>query len=254
MFHQQADLQLVRKEHKAMFANAKVAGPVAAAKKGSNSKPVETLAGVADVCALEACIKALEGVLEIKKTALKEAAEARLIEMGLVRHSKPDSLNLVEGAHARANVAMRKRSTRSPVSEEELELLSSLVGDTSQLIETVVERPEALEVNPAYVNDEKLLQKVDKLVSKDKTIPEDFIQIRPAVSRTVVSEGAGDAMFRLPAEVAEQIYGILAVTAIRGTYDDLGDAWDIVRPMIAPSNAEVKATLRAQLQASAKAK
>ena len=238
-----------------MFSNAKIIErPVAVAKKGSNSKPVETIDGVADVCALEATIKAIEGVLAIKKNTLKEQAEARLIELGLVRRGKPDSLNLVEGVHAKANVAMRKRSTRSPVSEEELELLTSLVGDTSDLVETVVESPERLAVNDKYARDEALLKQVDKLVSKDKSIPADFIEIIPAVSRTVVSEGAGDAMFKLPAEVAEQIYGILAVTAIRGTYDDLADAWSIVRPMIAPTQAETKATLKGMLQASAKAK
>ena len=54
------------------FANAKVvARPAAATAKKTATKVTKTIEGLADVCALEACLKAIEGILKIKKTHLR---------------------------------------------------------------------------------------------------------------------------------------------------------------------------------------
>ena len=54
------------------FANAKVvARPAAATAKKTATEVTETIEGLADVCALEACLKAIEGTSRSKRTRLR---------------------------------------------------------------------------------------------------------------------------------------------------------------------------------------
>jgi hypothetical protein len=230
------------------FATPVVASRAVATTKGKvAAKVTETIEGLEEVCALQACLKAIEGLLEVKKEALKELATERLLERGLARHAKPDSLSLAEGA-ASANAFVVKRSTRSPITAEEVEVLESL--GAADLVEVIDEQPEMLAVNPAYAHDEALLKRIDKALSGVKGIPADFVVQVPAVSKTVVTDAATDAVFKLPAEVAASVFAIVAGVNLRATHGDMSAAWDIVRPMIAPDEVQVKTMLRASLKAS----
>lgn len=191
-----------------MFASAKTAKrPPAATSPTRASKPTETLPGLEEVCALEACLKAIEGVLDLKKTALKAAATERLIREGLSRKSKPDSLSLSAGKYATGNVSIRRRSTASPLAYDELESLA-----------------------------EALLKRIDKALSGVKDIPEDFILAVEAETKPVVSETALNEVFRLPPNVAEQVFALIAGVSLRAVFKDIGEAWEIVKPMLVPEN------------------
>ena len=57
-----------------MFTKAKaVARPTAKAAAKTKAKETETLVGLEEVCALEACLKGIKGILDLKKAALKTA-------------------------------------------------------------------------------------------------------------------------------------------------------------------------------------
>jgi hypothetical protein len=251
-----------------MFAKAKsVARPAAspAAKGKSNSKPVETLQGLEEVCALEACMKALKGLIEFKKDDLKARGRDRLMEIGLQRKSKPDSLALAEGDNATANLSISKRSVSSPLSAEELEILAEAVGDAERdedgnvvrvpgFTEVLEKQPAMLAVNPAYASDEELLKKIDKALSGIKGIPEDFILAIQPESKAIVSETATNEVFRLQAKSAAQVFQMIGSVALKAVFKDIGAAWDIVRPLVAPDATEAKATVNKMLKASLKEK
>jgi hypothetical protein len=248
-----------------MFANAKkLSATTPAAKSKTPAKPVETIEGLAEVAALDACAKAIKGLLDLKKNELKNAAVERLVARGVQQQHKPDSLSLSEGPHATGRVAITKRSTASPLSGDELELLAELVGEAERdedgaitavpnFAETVEQVPAMLAVNPAYASNEALLKKIDKALSGIKGIPEDFIVQTPAKAKVVVSETATNDVFRLAPESVEQVFGLVANTSLTPAFKDIGAAWELVKPMLIPDTAALKASLKAALKASLKA-
>jgi hypothetical protein len=245
-----------------MFTNAKKVASVApAATKGKvAAKAVEPLFGLEDVAALDACAKAIKGLLDMRKSELKVSATENLIEKGLVRHSRPDTVHVSEGAFASGRMTVVKRSTASPLSQDELEVLAELLPcerDEDNNItaipgfaETLESVPAMLAVNPAYAHDEELLKRIDKALSGVKGIPEDFIVSVASRAKVVVSETATDMVFSLPAKKAEQVFSIVANVTLGTVFNDVAKAWDIVKTLLVP---DVKKELGKMLKASAKA-
>lgn len=245
-----------------MFSKPIKAGPRTSAAPGKPAKQVETLAGVEEVAALEACMKAIKGLLDLKKDELKSRATDRLIDLGTARKSKPDALSLVEGAGT-ATAAITKRSVVSPLSQDELDLVAQMVGAADHdaagtvvavpgFTEVMEKQPAMLAVNPVYASDEALLKKIDKALAKTPGIPEDFILAIEAETKAVVSDTATTEVFRLDPEVAAQVFPLIAGVSIRAVHKDLSAAWNTVRPMLAPSPAAAKEAVNAMLKASAK--
>jgi hypothetical protein len=244
-----------------MFSNAKRVAAVTATTKGkAAAKVVETLPGLADVAALEACAKAIKGLIDLKKAALKESATEILIENGLRKYSRPDVLPLVDGDYATGRASVTRRSVVSPLSADELEFLADLVPGTERdedgnivaiegFAETLEKQPAMLAVNPAYAKDEALLKRIDKALSNVKGIPEDFIVQTTAEAKVVVSETAPDAVFRLDAETAAQVFPLIAGVSLGTVFTDVSRAWELVKPLLVP---DAKAELGKMLNASLK--
>ena len=227
-----------------MFASAKKVALVAPAPaKGKPSKPVDLIEGWEELCALDAVSKALAGLVTVKKMAIEEGPVTELlVSRGLATGRKPESLNPVEG-DGKGSAYIAKRSTRSALSEEEIELLTETVGEEAlgSYVETVEDRPALLAVNPAYANDAALLRKIDKALAGIKGIPEDFIVETEAVSKTVVSDEATNAMFKLTPEKLNAIFSILAGISMRPVYGaGLEKAWEAIRPLIPEAEAVEK--------------
>lgn len=224
-----------------MFASAKTVTLVTKSPaKGKPSKPVDLIEGWEELCALDAVSKALAGLVTIKKQAIEEGPVTELlVSRGLATGRKPESLSPVEG-EGKGSAYIAKRSTRSALSEEELELLTETVGEEAlgSYTETVEALPALLAVNPAYANDEALLRKIDKALSGIKDIPEDFIVQQEAVSKTVVSDEATNAMFKLTPEKLDAVFSILAGISMRPVYGaGLEKAWEAIRPLIPEAEA-----------------
>jgi hypothetical protein len=244
-----------------MFANAKKVASVAAPAKGKAVKITETLPGLEAVAALDACAKAIKGLLDLTKAEAKEIATTRLIDAGLERHARPDTIHVEDGAFASGRVTVVKRSTASPLSSDELEILATVLpverDDDNNIVsvpgfaETLEKHPAMLAVNPAYAHDEELLKRIDKALSGVKGIPEDFIVNVASESKIVVSDTATDAVFRLDAKKAEQVFPIIANVTLGTVFSDISKAWEIVKPMLIPdAKAAVSKMLKASLKAS----
>jgi len=229
-----------------MFSNAKtMALAPAPAAKGKPTKAVDPIVGWEELCALEAVSKALEGLVAIKKEAIKAGPVTDLlVTRGLALGRKPESLSPVEG-DGKGSAYLAKRSTRSPLSEEELEFLSETVGAAAlpAYVETVEEAPALLAVNPAYAGDEALLRKIDKALSGVKGIPEDFIVQTEAKAKTVVAEAAVNEMFKLTPEKLDAVFAILAGISLRPVYGaGLEKAWEAIKPLIPEAEAAPQKT------------
>jgi hypothetical protein len=224
---------------------------VAPAKKGAAkpSRALDLVPGWAELCALDACAKALTGLLALKKTAVTAAVEARLKERGLQRRGKPDTMSLAEG-EAAGSAYLRRRDSRSPVTPDELLMLSEHLEAEKDaegnpigipgFTETIESTPELLAINPLYASDELLLARVDKALSGISGIPDDFVVQIPAQQKVVVSDVAWDSLFREPAGVVEQLFSILGAVTLRPVFKDIEAAWNIVRPMLKDAPEEPK--------------
>jgi len=224
-----------------MFSNAKTVAlaPVPAAK-GKASKATDAIEGWEELCALEAVSKALEGLVALKKEAIKSGPVTDLlVTRGLALGRKPESLNPVEG-DGKGSAYLAKRRANIALSEEELELLTETVGEAAlpSYVETVEEAPALLAVNPAYAGDEALLRKIDKALSGVKGIPEDFIVQTEAKAKTVVADAAVNEMFKLTPEKLDAVFAILAGISLRPVYGaGLEKAWEAIKPLIPEAEA-----------------
>lgn len=244
-----------------MFANAKKVASVTAPTKGKvASKSLSTLSGLEEVAALDACAKAIKGLLDMKKAALKEVAQAQLIEDGLQRHARPDVVHFADGEDATGKATVSRRSVASPLSSDELEVLAELfdavrddegnVTCIPDFAETCESSPEMLVVNPVYASDEALLKRIDKALSGIKGIPEDFIVVQAAKAKVIVSETATDAVFKLDAEKAAQVFPMIAGVTFSAVHKNIVRAWEIVKPILVPdAKGEVTKMLKASLKA-----
>jgi hypothetical protein len=245
-----------------MFSNAKKVSSVASPAKGKiAAKPVDTLPGLAEVAALDACLKAVKGLLDMKKAALKEVAQEQLVANGLERHARPDVVHFVEGEFANGKATVSRRSTASPLSADELEVLAEMfdaerdedgnIVSVPGFAETVEKHPAMLAVNPIYANDEALLKRIDAALKNVKNVPEDFIVQVAADSKVVVSESATDEVFKLSPEKAAMVFPMVAGVTFSAVFKSIEKAWEVVKPMLVPdAKASVKSMLKASLKAS----
>jgi hypothetical protein len=219
-----------------MFASAKkVALAPKTTAKGKPTKPVDLIEGWEELCALDVVSKALAGLVTVKKLSLEEGPITDLlVTRGLATGRKPESLSPVEG-EGKGSAYIAKRSTKSPLSEEEIELLTETVGEEAlpSYVEMVEDRPALLAVNPEYASDEALLRKIDRALKSVKDIPEDFIIETEAVSKTVVADGAVNEMFKLSPEKLEAVFALLAGISLRPVYGaSLEKAWEAIRALL----------------------
>lgn len=227
-----------------MFAKPKTVQTIApTATKKTKESAADQVAGFEEVAAIDACIKALDGLKKLKAGILQSKLRAQLVAEGLRTKGKPESRKLAEGL-ATGAYYLRKRDTRSPLSGEELDLLSTVgktvCDDSGAIVEiegyttTVPVQPAMLAVNPAYAEDTSLLEKLDEAVKQAKIkLPDDFIIQQPAVVKIVVADEAIENLFRRSkADQVEACLDMLASITTRPVFPDLQKAWEIVQPLL----------------------
>jgi len=181
----------------ALFSNAKTIETKAPAK---SAKKLEVqLAGLQQVAEIDALMKALAGA----KVALEQDVKAQAFTefMSLASNgTRPESFRGVEG-DASASVELRKRSTMSSLSEDEVALLSKYGLKAEKMIAT----PKLFGINPAYAENTELLLKVEAALAD--IVPEDFIVVQEEKSKFVVADAVIEGAFRskAPREVIEAV-------------------------------------------------
>jgi hypothetical protein len=187
-----------------IFANAKALKAPAAAKGKKTENEVE-LPGLENYALVDALIKSLEGVKLTLASQLKSDAREHFLAEGTDR--RPENFKAVDGS-AKASIVLGKRSTKSVLNEEEVELLTA-AGVPVEIVDDVAE---TFVINPAYAKDSALLGKIEKALKKVPGLPVDFILAQEGKSRTVVSDKTVEAVFTKG--LAEQFIDTVCVLSV----------------------------------------
>jgi len=209
-----------------LFAQAKLATAVASST--SSEKVVE---GVKLLAQMQAVLTAINSMYATIENEVKEAAKELYIKEGLQSKSQPDNFDITED-NCSANYQMRKRSTRSVLKDAELKLLT----DNNIPFEMAVVQKEMFTINPAYTNNQELLQKISDKISRIPDLPSDFILYVPEESKPVTTSESITEVFSRVSDASKirELLNVVGVQALRVRSDngDISEAFDIISSMI----------------------
>ena len=138
---------------------------------------IEGLEDYAMVVSLQKNLGAIQETLESKvKAQMKEVFTRQ-------NNKRPDNFRGIEN-HASASCELRKRSTRSSLTEEEVEKLEK----DGIPVGTEVTVPSRFIINPEHAANQELLQKVSDAIRKVPGLPENFIVMQEEQSSRVVTD------------------------------------------------------------------
>lgn len=192
-----------------IFANAKNAGPAPKAKASKkNDKPVVDILGLKDLASIDVVIAALEAARITLEDKIKEQAHNTFVQDGEEIGKRPGNFRGIEQGNE-ASIELRKRSSRSVLSEEE----QALLEQNNIPFDTVVDVKEAFFINPDYAADAALMDKVSKALEKVPGLPNNFIQYQAEVARKVVGDDSLDAVFKNG--VADELLPVVGTLALK---------------------------------------
>jgi hypothetical protein len=169
-------------------------------KEAGKTKPKRAtipMAGMALVAHLDAVIKACDAAKKIAATSLEEPIWDQFLKNRGGENGgpgvKPESFNAIEDV-AVVNVQCRKRADNVPLKPEEIELINKVQAGIKDAeikkdfkATEVILTPDLLAINPAYAEDTKLMDRVEKALEKVPGIPDDFIVIQKKKSKMIVN-------------------------------------------------------------------
>lgn len=207
-----------------LFTNAKAVAPMKSASKKSDKSEVK-LAGLEQLTQIDALIKALTAAKTTIEGDVKSAAFDHFFNEAQATAKRPDNFRGVEG-DATASIEMRKRSTASALSDEEVALFES----HGLVVEKAVSVQQLFGINPIHATNTKLLEKVEAAL--DGIVPEDFIVVQEEKSKNVVGEATMEKAFAIkaPREIIEAIT-VMAIKPKLNT-TDIGAIIDSVKKVL----------------------
>jgi hypothetical protein len=179
-------------------------------KKKASDKPTFEITGLKKLATLSVMMKSISALYETTEADVKNQMAKYFSHMGDRDEKQPSNFKGIEG-DASASCELRKRSSRSVLSDEEVKMLE----ENNIPYETVVDVQECFVINPAYSQDENLLAKISKALEKVPGLPADFIQLQPSVTRRVVSEETMATVFKN--KLAEDFLSVVGTLAIKPT-------------------------------------
>lgn len=226
-------------------------------------KPTFTLPGLDDYAQYKTVATAIEALCVAERETMDPILYTYFAEEGCKIARQPENPDGVGLDNiGLGSLQLRKRSTLSVLSPEEQEFLA----ENDLPTETIVVTPETFIINPEYLADKALMDKVGKALA-GLGIPADFIQRQDEVSKVVVSEDTIAATFKLTPEVARDVLpvvttlgirpkvaaGVTLEQAIATTVKGLGGAPDVVNEAMAdPSKLNTKNEAAAKRKPRAK--
>ena len=191
-----------------MFAKAKVIeAPVKSSKK--DEKAEVRIDGLEDYAIITNLVKSLTAV----QTTVGEAVKSEMRTIFAANRKRPENFRGIDGK-ASASCELRKRSSASPLNDVEVELLerNNIPYDTLPVVE------ERFVINPAYADDQDLLERISAALSKAKGLPEDFILLQKGSAKKVVSDATIEKVFECG--LAETYIDTVCTLAIKPKLDE----------------------------------
>ena len=194
------------------------------------SKPVKTVAqrtlpglyNYAVICVVEKALTALKAEY---KVPVEDRAVNDFLDEGLALRNRPANFRGVEG-DASASIELKQRSDTSPLTDIEIALL-----EKHNIPTKVVGVPETFRINPNYVNDAGLVKSVAKKL-KALDLPEDFFEVQPATTKTVVCEETLVEVFRRRKEIVKRLLGIVTVLCVKPKVESTSGALKRVKSLL----------------------
>lgn len=208
-----------------LFANATAVSPTKAVTKKSSAKDVVQLSGLEQLAQINALMKALDGVKTSIEQGVKSDAFEHFFAEAQATAKRPDNFKGVDGI-ASASIEMRKRSTASALSDDEVAMFKA----NSLEVEKVVSVQQLFAINPTYAADSKLLKKVSAALAD--IVPADFIQVQEERSKFVVGDDTMDAAFKnkAPREIIEAITVMAVKSKLEVT--NIGSIMDSLKTLL----------------------
>ena len=197
-----------------MFDNAKKTEAKPAKGKKSKGREV-TVKGLNELASIKAVLAALEGLAITTEAQIKAQMAEEFVAEGCAIKRRPENFKGVD-VGATASCQIRKRSSRSVLTQGEVELLEA----NGVTYETIDDVEDTFVINPAYASDSDLLGKISAKLETIKGLPEDFIQHQEGKSRRVASDDSIQEIFTLDPKVTSELLGVVSTLAIRPKLDD----------------------------------
>lgn len=210
-----------------MFENLTAAEAPKKTPKGKKAKREVAIKGMEQYAAVQATVKALEGVGEALKAKVNAQSRKFFVAEGVRIAGTPESFNGVEGK-AKGSCQLRKRSTRSALTPDDIALLDDFnipYDEEEQVAERIV-------FNPTHAANADVMAKVEKALKNIKGLPADLFQRQAGVTKKVVTEETLRSIFTSK-QKAEALIDVVGTLAIRPSIaGDAVDAIEIVKEML----------------------
>ena len=214
------------KPTKNAFASAQ-AVPVPAAK-AKKEKIKAKIIGLEDFAALDAIINSLTTLRSTAEENVKDGMTQYFVANGTKTGKRPENFEGYEGI-ATASCELRKRSSRSGLTDWDVATLT----ENGIPFTEESDRTETYVINPQYLDDSALLEKVGKAIAKVPGVPDDFIQFQAATKKRVTTDETLNVVFTLKdADKISMLLKICGTLAIKSKVSDTTTALEIVRAMI----------------------
>ncbi len=201
---------------KSIFADAPIA-PTPKKKGGKQARTVK-MPGLRNLNEVTKAVAVLMAVRETLVAEIKEKMISEFIQTGVATKQRPDNF-VGEDGDETASCQLRKRSSASSLSPEEIEICKK----HNIPLDTNVSQSETFIFNSAYLSDTKLMAKIEAALSKVPGLPADLIMKQPEISKTFTNDQSLDKMFMLGESAVQELIGILGVTAITPRFSEESD-------------------------------
>lgn len=216
-----------------------------------DERPEITIPGIYNLAALDQVLADVKAVREDLEIEIKGLARAEFLRKGTATKCQPENFRGLEQG-ASASMEMRKRSTKSALSDEEKTLCDELgieYEEREEVIETFV-------INPTYLADEKVMAALEKAVGeavRQHRLPLDILQKQEGVKRTILVDNALATLFTKSKEVVEQALSFCCVMAVGKTKfpGTIEAAIKVVEQLVPAFKAKADANAKAKARKAA---
>lgn len=148
-----------------IFSDAKSVKKTAAKK---SEKERIGVTGLENYAVVDKVVKAFTALQKTLGEEVKDEMVGIFAGIGKQTKKRPENFTGFEGGDVTASCELRCRPSNSPLTDEEVDLLTAADIPFQEVPETYL-------INPAYSTDASLLEKVAKALESVKGLPEDFI-------------------------------------------------------------------------------
>jgi hypothetical protein len=223
-----------------MFTEAAGANaPAAKAKKDDTIWfALKNTARVTRLSAMKWALKTLAAAVETDETAIKaDVRDEYYIAQGLKLRSTPANCKTKVAGHV-IGFQMKKRSSASGLTDDEIVLCKD---NGIPLTENVTVQP-GLMINPEHLNQETLKALSALIAANPDKLPRNLITAQVKVAKTVVTDDALDAVFKLPEDKIRLLLPIVGVQAITyGAANMTVEDFAEIKEVLFPTKADVAA-------------